>query len=431
MRYTSPDMSYEWFISLRYLKAKRKQTFISLITWISVGGVAVGVTALIVVLAVMTGAQEDIRNKILGANSHIVINTLSDAGIVDIDAVLEKARSQPEVIAASAFVMNQVMLTSETRVSGVVIRGVDIKPAEKSTDLGKYLIEGKLKFLDDKYVRETVEPDDLGIEVEMRRPGIILGRELAYALQVGMGAVVTAVSPAGRVSPVGVTPLSRQFYVAGIFSTGMYEYDSSLALISLEQAQALFNMGDRVSGVEAKVEDIFKASYVAERLQTALGYPYVVKDWKELNRNLFFALELEKTALGIILALIICVAAFNIISTLIMIVMEKSKEIAILKAMGASKNSVMKIFFLEGLIIGLAGTILGDIGGVFLCEILDKYHFIRLPQDVYNLETLPVKMQVSDIFTVSAAALLITIAATMYPSWSASKLDPAESLRYE
>jgi len=248
---------------------------------------------------------------------------------------------------------------------------------------------------------------------------------------VGMGDVVTVVSPAGHVTPVGVTPASRQFYVVGIFRSGMYEYDSSLALISLTQAQSLFNMADRVSGVEVRVDDIYRASTVAENIQRKLGYRYIVKDWKQMNSNLFFALELEKTALGVILALIVCVAAFNIISTLIMVVMEKSKDIAILKTMGASKRSVMLIFFLEGLIIGLAGTLLGDIGGVVLCELLDKYHFIRLPQDVYNLETLPVKMQMSDILVVSSAALFITILATIYPSWSASRLDPAEALRYE
>ena len=424
-------MSYEWFVSLRYLKAKRKQTFISLITWISVCGVAVGVTTLIVVLAVMTGAQDDLRTKILGASSHIIVSHAGSAGVSDVSAVLEEVRSVDGVVAASPFVMNQVMLTSPTRISGVVLRGIDVSPGEKPTDLEKYMIEGKLEFLGDKYTRVTVEPDDLGIEVEMRRPGIILGNELASNLQVDVGDVVTVVSPAGHITPMGVAPASRQYYVAGLFHSGMYEYDSSLALISLSQAQALFNMGDRVSGVEAKVRDIYKSSEIAERIERKLGYPYIVRDWKQLNRNLFFALKLEKTALGIILALIICVAAFNIISTLIMVVMEKSKDIAILKTMGASRRSVMRIFFLEGLIIGLAGTILGVVGGVALCELLDKYHFVRLPQDVYNLETLPVQMRLMDVFTVSAAALLITILATIYPSWSASRLDPAESLRYE
>lgn len=424
-------MSYEWFISLRYLKAKRRQTFISLITWISVGGVAVGVTALIVVLAVMTGAQEDIRKKILGANSHITISPAVDAGIGDVSSLLDRVERAPGVVAASPFVMNQVMLTSRTKVSGVVLRGVDVERSLKSSDLGGYMVRGEVARLGGEHIRVTIEPDDLGIEVEKRRPGIILGSELAYNLRVDMGDVVTVVSPAGHVTPVGAAPVSREFYVAGIFRSGMYEYDSALALISLSQAQSLFNMGDRVSGVEVRVEDVFGASDVAERLQEMLGYRYVVKDWKELNQNLFFALELEKTALGVILALIICVAAFNIVSTLIMVVMEKSREIAILKAMGAPRGSIMRIFLLEGLIIGLAGIIIGDIGGVILCELLERYHFIRLPQDVYNLETLPVKMRLADIVTVSGAALMITVLAAIYPSWSASRLDPVEALRYE
>ncbi len=424
-------MSYEWFVSRRYLKAKRKQTFISLITWISIGGVAIGVTALIVVLAVMTGAQDDLRRKILGANSHAIITNLADSSISDVNDIIEKVLSVPGVKAASPFVFNQVMLTSATKVSGIVIRGVDPDLVTESTDLGEYMTSGQFELLKDKYIRESIEPDDLGIEVEMRRPGIILGVELAFNLVVGMGDTVTVVSPAGKVTPMGFAPASREFYVAGIFSSGIYEYDSALALISLNQAQSMFNMGDRVSGVEVKVDDIYQAEAIARKINEKIGYPYIARDWKEMNKNLFYALKLEKTALGIILALIVCVAAFNIISTLIMVVMEKSKDIAIMKTMGASNGSIRRIFFFEGLVIGLSGTLLGDIGGLILCELLKKYHFIQLPQGVYNLETLPVQMQMGDILTVSLGAFVITVLATIYPAWSAARLDPAEALRYE
>ncbi|MBI5815406.1 MAG: lipoprotein-releasing ABC transporter permease subunit [Nitrospinae bacterium] len=424
-------MSYEWFISLRYLKAKRKQTFISLITWISILGVAVGVTALIVVLAVMTGMQEDLKKKILGANSHIIITHVATGGISESKRIVDIARQTPGVAAVSPFVMNQVMLTSATRVSGVVIRGVDLSREIKSTDIGNYIKEGSLEPLATGIARKGMEMDDLGLPVEVTRHGIVIGSELARNLHVTLNDPITVVSPSGKITPGGAAPVSREFYVAGIFSAGMYEYDTSLALISLSQAQSLFGMGENVTGVEVKVDDIYKAPAIAEKIGETLGYPYVVRDWRQLNRNLFFALALEKAVIGIILALIVCVAAFNIVSTLIMVVMEKSRDIAILKAMGASKGSVMKVFFLEGMIIGVAGVLLGNIGGFTLCALLDRYQFIKLPKDVYNVDTLPVLIDYSDVGMISLAALFITALATIYPSWSASRLDPVEALRYE
>ncbi len=424
-------MSYEWFISLRYLKAKRKQAFISLITIISVFGVAIGVTALIVVLAVMTGAQDDIKAKIVGANSHILVTARSSS--LDKSAVkkvVATALSVKDVKSASAFIFNQVIATSSEKVAGVALRGIDVSSPGKTSDIKKFMEDGELKLLQDRYTKITIEPDDFGTKVEVRRAGIILGRELAFNLRVRVGDPVTIISAMGRMTPSGMVPISKEFYVAGLFHTGMYEYDSALALVSLNQAQALFRMGRKVTGVEIRVEDIYMAPQIAASIRDRLGFDYKVRDWQQLNRNLFFALALEKTVIGLILILIIFVAAFNIVSTLIMVVLEKSKDIAILKAMGASSRSIMKIFFLEGFSIGLLGIIIGDFGGVILCEILDRYHFIKLPTDVYNLDTLPVSMRLEDIALISAASLVITVMAALYPAWSASKIDPAESLRY-
>jgi len=424
-------MSYETFISFRYLKAKRKQTFVSLITFISIGGVAIGVTALIVVLAVMTGAQDDIREKIIGANSHILVTSVSPIDPKEKEMIIDTVKKMEGVVAASAFIYNQVIITSVERVSGIVLRGIDTDPVPKSTDIGKYMTDGNLEYLSEKFERTSIEPDDFGAKTEIHRHGVILGRELARNLGVMLGDPVTIISPMGKMTPVGMTPISRQFYVAGIFHTGMYEFDSSLALISIGQAQSLFKMGENVTGIEIKVEDIDDAPEIADKIQLKIGFPYSARDWQKLNQSLFFALALEKTVIGLILILIIFVAAFNIVSTLIMVVLEKTKDIAILKALGASRGAVMKIFFLEGLIIGFTGTALGVAGGVLLCEILKKYQFIKLPSDVYNMETLPVSMNFPDVVVVSLAAMFITALAALYPAWSASKIDPAESLRYE
>ncbi len=414
-------MSYEFFISLRYLKAKRKQAFISLITWISIGGVAVGVTALIVVISVMGGMQEDLRNKILGTNSHVIVLS-NEGGITKHQEIIKKIEGVPHVVSASPFIFNQVMLTSANSVSGVAIRGIDPDLESKVTDLSQRIKEGGLQFLKTPQKREGEE-----IAVE----GIVIGKDLARNLAVFLGDTIDVVSPFGRVTPMGTAPKVEKFRVVGIFNTGMYEYDSSLALISIPVAQRFFNITDMVTGIEIKVDDIYAADSVADKIHTMLGFPYWTRDWMEMNKNLFSALKLEKFGMFVILILIIVVAAFNIIGTLIMMVMEKGRDIAILKSMGATDRSIMKIFIMEGLIIGIAGTIIGCIGGYALCELLDKYHFIKLPSDVYQLDTLPVKMNPLDFLYISLSAIVISFIATIYPSWNASRLDPAEALRYE
>ena len=415
-------MSYELFIGLRYLKAKRKQTFVSLITLISIAGVMVGVTALIVVLAVMNGFKEDLREKILGVTSHVVISRF-DGNIPKYQAVRAQVEDVSGVTAATPFIYTQVMISSRQSISGAVLRGIEPDSAARVIRLPRILRSGSLEELQDA-------GDPKG---QQTTPGIILGKELAKNLGgVARGEPVTVISPFGRITPLGRVPRSKTFRVAGIFDSGMYEYDSSLAYISLRAAQRFLGFGDRATGIEARVDDIYAADKVARVIGKALGgYPYWSRDWMRMNRNLFSALKLEKIAMFIILTLIILVAAFNIVGTLIMVVIEKTRDIAILKSMGATRRSIMKIFMIEGLVIGLVGTILGLLGGYTLCKLLATYKFIELPADVYYISTLPVKMDPLDVTLIALAAIVISLVATVYPAWQASRLDPAEAIRYE
>lgn len=317
-------MSYELFISLRYLRSRRAQKFISLITWISIGGVALGVMALIVVIAVMSGFSKDLRDKILGTNSHVVVTNFTGGGIRDYGRILSQVEQTDMVVAAAPFILNQVMLTHGDNVAGVVIRGVDPVRERRVSDLEKNLIEGKLDSL------ETAVKNEKNIMHDR----IILGKELSRTLGANVGDVVSMVSPVSRVTPMGLIPKIKVFDVAGIFDSGMFEYDSNLGFISLNAAQTFFSMTDRVGGIEIRVKDIDKADRIAAEIQSKLGFPYHTRDWMRMNKNLFSALKLEKVTMFIILVLIILVAAFNIISTLFMVVMEKTRDIAILKAMG-------------------------------------------------------------------------------------------------
>ena len=421
-------MGYEWFISLRYLKAKRRQGFISLISIISVAGVAVGVMALIVVLAVMTGFTDSLREKILGINSHIVVQKLG-TGITDYKELSEAVLKENGVMAATPYTYSQTMLSVPDASSGAIVRGIDPTTANEVLSLNSQLLKGSITDLDDW---PSSQADPKSNKLPSRAlPGIILGKELAKSLHVDVGDNIRLFSPSGPLTPMGVIPKIKTCNVVGIFDTGMYEYDSSLAYVSLTTAQNFLDLGNNVHGLELKVDDIYKASEIAGKLEKTLGFSYVVKDWISMNKNLFSALKLEKTAMFIILALIVLVAAFNIISTLIMVVMSKGKDIAILKSMGATSQGIMRIFVYEGLIIGLTGTIIGVIGGLALCEVLSKYQFIKLPSDVYPITTLPVKVLPMDVTLVAISAALITLLATIYPSWQASKIEPAVALRYE
>jgi lipoprotein-releasing system permease protein len=410
-------MRYELFISLRYLKAKRKQIFISVITFLSMGGVGLGVMALVIVLSVMRGFEDDLKTKILGTNAHLVI--LQHGGpIRDYREILQKVKGVEGVVAATPFIFTQSMITSESNAQGIVLRGIDPATAGRVINIEKSLRKGTMDNLAEK-------------ENPSAPPGIFIGKELAQSLGVMMGDTVVVVSPTAALTPMGMGPPMKKFKVEGIFDTGMYEYDTSLAYISLQSAQKFLGLGDTVSGIEVRVRDIYGVKEIARKIQKELGFPFWTKDWMQMNRSLFAALKLERTVMFIILVLIVLVAAFGIVSTLIMVVMEKNKDIAILKSMGATARSVMRIFILEGLIIGVVGTVLGLVGGYIICRILATYQFISLPRDVYYISHLPVKMHEADFLLIALAAVGISFLATLYPSWQASRLDPAEALRYE
>jgi lipoprotein-releasing system permease protein len=415
-------MSYELLIALRYLRAKRRHRTISLNTAISIGGVTLGVAALIATLAVMTGFKEDLRDKILGTNSHIVITDRLGDGLADYRETIEHVLEIPHVVAATPFIYNQVLLSTPSGVHGVILRGIDPATEGEVTQLEKNLVQGKLEDL--------VALESLSSDNQSERPtGIILGRELANRLGVFPGDQVNVISPAGTPGPLGIIPKIRTFRLVGIFEAGMYEYDSSLAYINLTAAQDFFNLGNTVTGVEVKLDDIFLANRIVQTIESELGLSYRVRDWMEMNRNLFSALKLEKIMMFIILVLIILVASFNIVGTLTMIVIEKNREIAFLKAMGAKSGAIMRIFMIDGLIIGLVGALIGIPLGYTICWGIESFY--TLPADVYYISHIPVKMRLTDIISVALAAIGISFLATLYPSWQAGKLRPAEGLRYE
>ena len=407
---------FEWKVAIRYLRSNRRSRALSLQTIISVSGVTVGVAALMATLAVMTGFQHKLRSKILGVNSHIVLTDGRGAPMDHPEDIEKDVRKIPGVLHVAPFILGQAMLSEGKTVSGAVLRGISPSRENKVTRLERYMVRGKL--------------GDLNRPATSRRPGIVLGEDLADRLNVDIGDTVDVISPNGTMSAFGMVPKIRHFAVVGIFKSGLYEYDNTLALLSLpESARFLGLPQGSVSGLEIQVSHIMQASRIAREIGTRLGYPYWPRSWLQMNRNLFSALFLEKTVMFIILVLIVLVASFNIVSTLTMIVMDKGKEIAILKTMGATEGQIRKIFMIDGLLIGLVGTAAGLPVGYLITFLLE--HFYRLPNDVYFVSHIPVIIRLSDILSVALSAIGISFVATLYPSSQAARLDPIQSLRYE
>src|SRR5262245_53539245 len=420
-------------VGLRYLRAKRSEAFISLITVISIVGVMIGVMTLNIVLAVMTGFEEDLRDRILGFNPHIVLVSYAGA-IANPDEVVQKVRDTPGVAAAAPLVYSQVMLSSGQSVSGVVVRGVPADQEEAVIDLKAHLTSGSLAGLGAPF--EVPIEGEKGTKKDGRTEtttltGVILGQELAKQLGLSVGDPVSVVSPLGTPSPVGSIPKVKRFVLAGTFDSGMYDYDSGLLYMGLADAQKFFGLGNAITGVEIRVQDLYGADRVARRLEQTLGTPFRARDWMEVNRNLFLAFRLEKVVYFIVLTLIVLVAAFNIVATLIMVVMEKRKDIAILKSMGATDRAIARIFILKGLIIGTVGTIFGVLGGYAGCWLLRRYQFVELPKDVFYVSTLPVRVYGENFATVALVSVVICLLATIYPARQAAGLAPVEVIRYE
>ncbi|WP_027178188.1 lipoprotein-releasing ABC transporter permease subunit [Maridesulfovibrio bastinii] len=409
-------MKFELYVALRYLFALRRNSFISIISAFAVCGVAIGVAALIVVLGVMNGFSNDLRDKILGVNAHMIV-TAYGGKLENYHHIIDKARKVPGVTGVTPFIYSEVMLSSHGSVKGAVLRGVDADSATGVLSLPGDIISGSMNSLKEKSVI----------------PEIILGTQLAKRLGLVIGDTVNLLSPTGRKSAAGFTPKITVFKVGGIFRTGMYEYDASLVYISNLAAQELMGFNrDFVSGLEIRVDDVYNVNKIGADLKTELeGYPVSIRNWQQMNANLFAALKLEKSAMFIILAMIVLVGSFSIITTLVMLVMQKTRDIAVLMSMGAKSRSIKKIFMLQGTLIGLIGTTAGYLIGIPVALLLKKYQFIKLPSNVYPVDYLPVQMDTTDLVLIGVAAMLLCFLATLYPARQAAKLQPAQALRYE
>ena len=426
-------------VASSHLRSRKHEAGVSAITAVSIAGVTIGVTALIMVLAVMEGFEIDLRDKILGSNSHLVV--LNYGGTFgNYEEMADKVAAVPGVSAAAPFVYTEAMIRSSWGKAGVIIKGIDAKRTGDVIDLVDNLIvgpEGPVDEREDKLAAiaslhtEAPVPKDQE-DVVAAYPGIILGQELADQLKVYPGDQVHVINPVGGgIGPMGIpTPKVQPFIVKGIFYSGMYEYDTKWTYVSIPDAQDFLQVGQTATGIEARVDDIDGVEPIAEAAQEALGYPFYVRHWKNLNKNLFSALKLEKIVMGLILSLIVMVASLNIVGSLILVVVTRSREIAILRAMGASAGSVRFIFMLEGLLIGLVGTAVGTVLGLIGCEGLSRYEF-PLDTDVYYLDTLPVVVEADTVVIVALAAVFIAFIATLYPATVASRVDPVEGLRYQ
>jgi len=413
-------MSFELLIAGRYLRSRRKVKFISVITFFSVGGVFVGVAALIIVLAVMNGFEGEVRTRIIGTTAHVNVLAFHDEGIEDYREILPVLEGTEHVVAAAPFIYYKAAIRSKYRSDGILVRGIDPELESRVTNLEQNIVHGQMNL----GLQATAEGKEL--------PGIVLGSSLAEALGATLDQKVTLLSLRDTGDTANwMVPKAAQFRVAAIFESGMYEYDSALAYISLTSAQKLFEMGDRVTGLQVKTDDLYRAESIAKSIGETLGYPYYTIDWMHMHKNLFSWMTLEKWGMFIVLSLIVIVATFNIISTLIMVVMEKTKDVGILKSMGASSSSIMRIFMFEGLLVGLVGTTLGCLGGYLICWSQETFHFFSLPAEIYFINTLPIDMRFLDFVKVAAAAMGLCFMATVYPARKAAKLVPVDAIRYE
>ncbi len=411
---------FELFVGLRYTRAKRRNHFISFISLVSMLGIALGIAALITVMSVMNGFEREIRSRILGVAAHLQVLAV-DGALADWRKVAAEAKTNREVVAAAPFVAAQGLLSSGAQVRGVFVRGVIPELEDGVADIGAHMRSGRLADL---------QPGEFGI---------VLGSDLARALRVQQGERVTLIAPQGQVTPAGLVPRLKQFRVTGIFSVGHFEYDSGMALVRMEDAQALYRMGDAASGVRLKLANLYEAPRVARELSKSIGADAYLTDWTQQNANYFRAIQIEKRMMFIILTLIIAVAAFNLVSTLVMVVTDKHPDIAILRTLGASPASVMKIFMVQGTLIGVVGTAAGVLLGVLLSLNIDvvvpaverAFNFQILSREVYYISELPSQLVWRDVWTVAAVALGLAFAATLYPSWRAARVNPAEALRYE
>ncbi len=420
-RYADPVSSYELFIGLRYTRAKRRNHFISFISLISLLGITLGMTALITVMSVMNGFQKEVRTRILGVASHVQVSGI-DGTLTGWRRVAGETLRHPEVEAAAPFVSAQGMVSYGQIVSGVAVRGILPEMENDVADFAGMMVDGELSDL---------VPGGFGM---------VIGRELARALGVFTGDKIVLISPQGQVTPAGILPRLKQFTITGIFQAGHFEYDSSLVLIHMSDAQKLYRMGeDEVSGVRLKLRDLFHAPQVVRELAPMISAEVYISDWSRQHANYFRAIQIEKRMLSLILALIIAVAAFNIVSTLVMAVTDKQSDIAILRTLGASPRSIMKVFIVQGTLIGVLGTTLGVIGGVLLAynieaviAAIERVFSVQfLSREVYYISEIPSDLQLPDVITVAAVSFVLTLLATLYPSYRASKVNPAEALRYE
>ena len=408
-------MPFELFLALRYLVARRKQAFLSLISVISTVGVAVGVMALIIALALMTGLQGELRDRIVGASPHIYVWKVGE-GLADVPGDLGKLKAVPQVTGASPIVLGKALVTAGEQQAFITVKGVDPATEAEVTDVAERMRSGSIAALGSR-------PADA-------LAGIAIGQTLAEQLRVSVGDTVTVMTPEGPLSPFGPTMGSRRLEVVGVFSLGLYEFDAAYGFVSLPTAQRLMAR-DRPDFIEVRVDDMYAAPAVAATIVERLGPSYVTQDWSQMNQSLFSALWLEKVAISITIGLIVMVAALNIVASLVLLVMEKSRDIAILKTMGAAAGSITAVFMLQGLIIGAIGTTVGAVAGLVVAWVLDTYKLIRVPMDVYQVAYVPFKVQADDFVLVVLAAVAICFVATIYPSRQASRLDPAQALRYQ